>query len=124
MDIFIRLLCFCAFLTLPVAAQAQQAEPAPLYHPLDALTDDELKLAARLLREAGATDDATLFSALTLLEPPKDIVRSWNEDEEAPARQALAIFQRQGKVSEARVDLDEEKIISVVGKARRASDCS
>jgi primary-amine oxidase len=116
-----RLFAF-VFLMLHVApALAQEAEqtgsePAPIFHPLDALTHDEMQLTAKILLDAGVTDAASQFSALTLLEPPKDVVHAWTSESEPPNRQALAVFRRGGKTSVAQVDITEGKVLTVTDK--------
>jgi primary-amine oxidase len=115
---FMRLFVFLGLLMFawPVAAQEQQPEEAPLYHPMDALTHDEMQLAAQILRDAGVTDEKSQFSAMTLLEPPKDVVRAWTPDMVLPSRQAFAVFRRSNRTGVATIDLTEGKVLSVTDK--------
>ncbi len=108
--LFILLLAF----TSPVSAQEQdKAEPIPVFSPMDALTAEEVAATAKILRDAGQTDDASEFGAMTLLEPPKDIVKAWTSDKPLPDRQAFVIIRRKNKTYEARVNITKAKVISV-----------
>ena len=81
------------------------AEPVPVFHPLDALTKEEIEAAAKILKDSGKTGEKTLFAMITLLEPPKDQVRAWKPDSPPLPRLALAVVRQDGKTYEARVDL-------------------
>ncbi len=97
----------------PVWAQEEDQGPIPVFHPMDALTQEEVQATAKLLRDAGHADDKSLFGAMTLLEPPKDVVQAWTPDKSPPPRQAFVVIRRNGKTSEARVDITNGKVLSV-----------
>ena len=84
---------------------AVPAEPIPVFHPMDALTKEEIEATAKILKDSGKTSDKVLFAMITLLEPPKDQVRAWTLDSPQPSRMALAVLRQDGKTYEARVDL-------------------
>jgi primary-amine oxidase len=99
---------------LPTAAQEQPAADTALVasHPLDALTPAEIATTTELLRRAGKADDATLYGAITLIEPPKDEVRAWVPGKPF-GRRALVVMRQHGTTIEARVDVAAKKIEDV-----------
>jgi primary-amine oxidase len=100
--------------SLPFARAQDATDPIPVFHPMDALTQEEVASTAKILRAAGLADDKTEFGAMTLLEPPKDVVLKWKQGEPLPPRQAFVVIRRDRKTSEARVDIATAKVISVV----------
>jgi primary-amine oxidase len=112
---FVLALCFAS---LPALAQEndQPDEPVPVFHPLDALTAEEVAAAYKILQDAKAVDEQSQLGTITLLEPPKDIVRAWSEGKPAPPRQVFVVIRAHGKTSEARVDLATAKVISLTEK--------
>jgi primary-amine oxidase len=110
MKFFMAALFICGVvfggLAATAAAQDAEEEPTPysVSHPLDALTPQEIEKVADLLKMAGAADEKTLFAAITLLEPDKQVVRRWVEGSPF-GRRALAILRHKQKTYEARVDL-------------------
>jgi primary-amine oxidase len=104
-------LTLLAMLT-PVSAQ-DQSGPIPVFHPMDALTAEEVAITTKLLRDGGYTDDKSLFGAMTLLEPPKSVVSAWKADKPLPPRQAFVIIRRNSKTYEARVDISGGKVMDV-----------
>jgi primary-amine oxidase len=111
----IALLGFCSF-TYAQDDSATSSEPIPVFHPMDALTNEEVQAVSKILRDAGHIDDSSLFGALTLLEPSKEIVNAWTEDKPSPPRQAFAVIRRDGKTFEAQVDITGAKVLSVAEK--------
>jgi primary-amine oxidase len=117
MIIFMRLFCLCFALSFTSGAMAQDAgEPIPVFHPMDALTKEEVIATAKILRDTGLADDKTQFGAMTLLEPPKDVVLQWAPGSPLPPRQSLVVIRRDKKTSEARVDISTAKVLSVVDR--------
>ena len=114
---FIYSFIVLAAVWLSPVARAQDAEALPevATHPMDALTADEIALTAQLLKQAGAVDDKTLYAAITLLEPAKIKVLEWQEGDPT-TRQAFVVFRREGRTSEARLDLTARKVISITVK--------
>jgi Cu2+-containing amine oxidase len=110
----------CSFFWLVVyaccsMALAQDAvDVIPVFHPLDALTREEIATGAKVLRSADLIDDTALLSSFTLLEPAKDIVRAWKQGDALPPRQAYVGIRRGGKTFDAQVDITQQKIIAVV----------
>ncbi len=113
------LLSFLVSFAAPAFAQEQNVEevgPIPVFHPLDALTQEEVEAAAKILRDAGHVDDKSLFSAMTLLEAPKSIVKTWTPDKPLPPRQAFTVIRRRGKTYEAQIDISNNRMISAAEK--------
>jgi primary-amine oxidase len=100
-------------------AQNAADPPAPqqLFHPMDALTPEEVKRAVQLLKAAGHADDSTLYATLALLEPPKDVVLDWSPEQALPDRLAHAVLRHKGKTFEARINLTTGKVLAVVDHA-------
>ncbi len=92
------------------------SEPIPVFHPMDALTNEEVQLVSKILRNAGLTDEKSLFGAMTLLEPSKQIVNAWTAEQPLPPRHAFVVIRRGGKTSEARVDITNGKVINATEK--------
>ena len=110
---FLRLIFFAVMscIACPVIAQ-DVVDPIPVFHPMDALTKEEVGIAADLLRKAGQAD--ALYSAFTLLEPTKAVVRAWREGQPLPPRQAFVVLRRDKKTFEAVVDITAKKIVLTV----------
>jgi primary-amine oxidase len=117
MKYFLRLF---AFFILAIPAFAQDAEepmePIPVFHPMDALTQEEVAATSKILRDAGLADDKTLFGAMTLLEPDKATVVAWTPNKPLPPRHAFVVIRRNNQTSEASVDITNAKVISTVAK--------
>lgn len=111
--IYVRLFLFAVVALFVFPAFAEDAEPIPVFHPMDALTKEEVATAADLLRKAKAADDKTLFGAFTLQEPPKQVVRAWQDGQLLPPRQAFVVIRRQQKTFEAVVDITAAKVVAV-----------
>jgi len=50
-------------------------------HPLSILSVDEINKAVEIYRSHNKSDDNSLFTNITLVEPSKEIVRDYKEDE-------------------------------------------
>ena len=114
---FLRLFICVALSGFFAVARAQEQdkiEPIPVFHPMDALTAEEVATTSKLLRDSGNADQKSLFGAMTLLEPPKDIVLKWTPEMPLPPRQAFVVIRRNSKTYEARVDISNLKVLSVV----------
>ncbi|PSB54996.1 hypothetical protein C7B61_21750, partial [filamentous cyanobacterium CCP1] len=86
------------------------AQMAPT-HPLDSLTAEEFTLTKQLLTEAGYIDESSRFPLITLHEPPKAEVLSW-ESGQPVSRSAFAIVKQGPETYEAVVDLSGGAVIS------------
>src|SRR5436305_15133611 len=80
----------------PVAAPAQQAQPA---HPLDALSAAELHQVKAILQADGKLGPKARFHNVDLDEPDKAAVRSWRPGTSLP-RRAIAVVSEAGTVHE------------------------
>jgi primary-amine oxidase len=113
----VRFFFVLALLLSSAVANGQDAEePIPVFHPLDALTKEEVEATAGILRAAGHIDDNTLLSAVTLLEPAKEVVRQWREGKPLPPRQAYVGIRREGKTYDARVDITAGRVIGIADR--------
>ena len=103
----------CSFLLITVISClfANHTVGASAPHPLDALDASEIAAAAAILREAGHADKATLFSSITLQEPPKETVLAWRKGKPIP-RAASVVLRRDSKTYEAIVDLRKSEIVT------------
>lgn len=102
-----HLLTTCAALALATPALAE------VTHPMDGLEPAEYQAITRILRDAGATTEATLFPLIELKEPVKDAVLAWKAGGPMPERRAIAQFTRDGGgFDEALVNLTTGKIES------------
>ena len=88
-----------------------RAEGAAPTHPMDALTSDEIRSAAAIMRAAGNLDDATRVVFLTVDENPKAEVRAWKPGQPF-ARRAFAVLLKGASLMEVRVDLDAHTLMS------------
>ncbi len=113
--VVVTLVNFCASANAQEEGTAPQ-QPIPVFHPMDALTQEEVQAVSKLLRDADYADEKSLLSAVTLLEPSKDIVSAWTEGKPLPPRQAFVVIRRGGKTSEAQVDITNAKVMSVTEK--------
>ncbi|WP_170984612.1 hypothetical protein [Rhodoligotrophos defluvii] len=102
------LILAAALLSRIAPAAAQLAAPD---FPLDALTFQEISRTVSLLKQAGLADDQTLFPTITLSEPPKADVLAWRPGQPF-ARTALVIMRRDGRTTEAVVDLSADRVAS------------
>jgi len=87
--------------------QEMQAEP----HPLDPLTLNEYTQATAILRSAGYINDASRFTVLELLDPPKRSVQVWQPGEDFN-RLAFAVVKQGSQTFEARIDLGSETVLA------------
>jgi primary-amine oxidase len=100
-------------LTLGItSAFAQDAGP---FHPMDALTTDEISATVKLLKDAGDIDDKLRFPAISLLEADKSIIRNWKTGQPF-TRAAFVVIRKNGETFEATVDLTEKKVTSFTPK--------
>jgi primary-amine oxidase len=113
----LRFIFIVAFAVFCSTLQAQdRAEPMPVYHPLDALTKEEVETTVKLLRTEGYIDDKTLVSHITLREPEKAVVKAWTEGAPLPPRHAFVGLRRNGKTFDVRVDISNGKVIEVIDR--------
>ena len=107
-----RFLCTLIFATvLSVVGRPALAQTSGPWHPLDALTPEEIQSTVSLLQQAGHADTATAFSAMALQEADKPAVLAWKQGQPF-ARQAFVVMRRNRKTFEAIVDLTGNKILS------------
>ena len=102
------------FLLLPVASGSSERPTRPpdtTRNPLDALTSREITSAVAALRAADHVDDDTLYSLITLREPPKTEVLEWKPGKTLP-RRAFVIARRGALTFEAVVDVDRSEVES------------
>ena len=104
----IRFALLIALFISSIPAAYSQAQ-----HPLDPLTADEIKLAARVLSATSEFPEGALFSTIVLKEPAKADVLNYRPG--VPfARQAFALLldRKNNRAYEAIVDLKGERLVS------------
>ncbi|MCA1575711.1 MAG: tyramine oxidase [Acidobacteria bacterium] len=109
---FCSVLLFCAQ-PLIISALVPQTATGQTLHPLDPLTSEEVKVAARVIAALPQFPEGSLFSTIVLKEPLKKVVLGHKSG--APvSRQAFAvILDRKGnRTFEAVVDLKAGRLIS------------
>ncbi len=107
---------FISILIILLAAVSHAAEPKGPFHPLDALTPEEIRLAVKLLADAGSADDGTVYPAVTLKPGDKQAMRDWKAGTPF-TRTAFAVLRRNLVTYEAVVDLTNQKVVTVVPKS-------
>ncbi|WP_417515880.1 primary-amine oxidase [Minwuia sp.] len=80
-------------------------------HPLDPLTADEIRQAARLVRNADFATDTLKFETIELAYPEKSFLRGWTAGAPFPRRAHVCAYDTaDGTVYECRLDLDEDRL--------------
>ena len=92
--------------TLPAAALA----PA-VYHPLDALTPAEYWVVYKAVRDAGHTQEKTIFSSVLLHEPEKQTVLDWKPGMPIERKADVVLYDK-GKSYAALVNITTAKVES------------
>ena len=111
--ILIRLLMILACMANADRPNAQSKQGP--FHPLDALTADEITQTVKLLKDAGDVDQDTVYPAITLKPSAKEAMRAWTPG--TPFTRTAFVILRKGLVtSEAVVDLSANKVVSFTAK--------
>jgi primary-amine oxidase len=96
---------------MPDAVTETRTIPAPS-HPLDPLTPDEIRRASAAVRATHDLGAGMMFETVTLHEPAKDAVRSFEPGKPFPREAFVCAFDRtHGTVFEARVDLRTDTVV-------------
>ncbi len=103
-----------AGMTMIAGAALAEDDEGP-FHPMDALTPNEITQTVKLLKDAGDVDEKTRYPAITLLEANKTIIRAWKPDD-AFTRAAFVVLRKNGETFEATVDLTNNKVTSFTPK--------
>jgi primary-amine oxidase len=103
-------LTFAWLTTLVFSLPAGALAPA-VYHPLDALTPAEYWVVYKTVRDAGHTEEKTLFTSVLLHEPDKQYVLGWKPGE-AIERKADVVLYYKGKSYAALVNITTAKVES------------
>jgi primary-amine oxidase len=90
------------------------AQNSALVYPLDPLTATEMRKVVAILKSSGTISEKDIFNIINLKEPPKQEVIGYKPGQPF-RREAFTSFYDYGKngVTEAVVDLNAEKVISV-----------
>ena len=90
------------------------AQHSATVYPLDPLTATEIRKVVAILKSSGTTSEKDIFNIINLKEPPKQEVIGYKPGQPF-RREAFTSFYDYGKngVTEAVVDLNAEKVISV-----------
>jgi Cu2+-containing amine oxidase len=98
------------FLILSATSATAQEGYIP-QHPMDALTPEEIKQAAKILKDSGVAHDGALFPIVVLREMPKDYVLAWKPNDPIE-RQAFVISRENDETTESVVDIDAGRVLS------------
>ena len=85
----LRFLAAALLFSLPAAALA----PA-VHHPLDALTPAEYWVVYKAIKDAGHTEEKTIFSSVLLHEPEKQYVLAGSRDRQSSAKRMWCFITR------------------------------
>jgi primary-amine oxidase len=97
----------------PAAAAAPAAAKPPSPHPLDPLTEDEIKATAELLKAEGKSTHYMVYSFIGLQEPPKDAVLAFKEGDPIVRRVKTVCYDTKNNATiEGVVNLTSKKIES------------
>ena len=85
-------------------------------HPLDPLGPEEIRHAARILRRDHGVGAGWRFASIELREPPKAVVRAWDDGPPAPvcerAARVVCWNRDDGRAYKALVSLTEDAVLS------------
>ena len=97
---------------MPDTLAKNRVIPAPS-HPLDPLTQDEIRRAATAIRAAYDLGAGMMFETISLREPEKNVVQAFRPGAPVPRVAFVCAFDRNnGKVYEAQVDLANGKVMN------------
>ncbi|MDQ2856270.1 MAG: tyramine oxidase, partial [Acidobacteriota bacterium] len=107
---FVFALCTNGLIVLGLATQLVAGQ---VRHPLDSLTSDEIKTAAKALSASPHFPAGSLFSTIVLKEPLKSQVLSYKSGAQF-SRQAFSVIldRKNNRTFEAVVDLKSERVVS------------
>ncbi len=89
------------------------ARPTPSLHPLEPLSEDEFRAAARILRDAGRLEGRRIICSTALLEPDHDALRAFSAGGSLDRRAFVTVLDREsGDAFEAVVTLDGQRLES------------
>jgi primary-amine oxidase len=81
-------------------------------HPLEPLTDQEIRQAVSALRRDRGVDGSWRFAGIELEEPPKTLVRAWRPGDQVRRRAFAVLWHRADNMTwEATVDLTEDSVV-------------
>ena len=106
----VRAMTFAWLATLVFSLPAGALTPA-VYHPLDALTPAEYWVVYKAVRDAGHTEEKTIFSSVLLHEPEKQSVLDWKPGMPME-RKADVVLYYKGKSYAALVNITTAKVES------------
>ena len=86
-------------------------EAAPVTHPLDPLTPDEIRTVTAVLSEAEHADEESRYVLINLHEPPKQDVLQWRPGVNI-TRSAFVVLMNGPRTFEAIVDLHQSRVES------------
>ena len=106
----VRVLTFAWATTLLFTLPAAALAPA-VYHPLDALTPAEYWVVYKAVRDAGHTQEKTIFSSVLLHEPEKQTVLDWKPGMPIERKADVVLYDK-GKSYAALVNITTAKVES------------
>jgi primary-amine oxidase len=108
---FLAILLSLAFILLLLVTQ-QVTSAQPSKHPLDALSEEEIRAAVETLKEKGLVKEDSRFATMNLHEPPKEEIWNWKPSVPIPGREAFVVVKQGLKVFEGVVDLATKNVVS------------
>jgi primary-amine oxidase len=85
--------------------------PPTVYHPLDAMTPAEYWVVYKALRDAGHTQEKTIFASVLLHEPDKQYVLNWKPGTPMERKADVVLYEK-GHSYEALVNISTSKVES------------
>ena len=107
---FVRSSTFACVTGLLFSLSAAALAPA-VYHPLDALTPAEYWVVYKTLRDAGHTEEKTIFSSVLLHEPDKQYVLAWTPGSPMERKADVVLYDK-GHSYAALVNISTAKVES------------
>jgi primary-amine oxidase len=107
---FVRSSTFACVTGLLFSLSAAALAPA-VYHPLDALTPAEYWVVYKTLRDAGHTEEKTIFSSVLLHEPDKQYVLAWSPGSPLERKADVVLYDK-GHSYAALVNISTAKVES------------
>jgi primary-amine oxidase len=107
---FVRSSTFACVTGLLFSLSAAALAPA-VYHPLDALTPAEYWAVYKTLRDAGHTEEKTIFSSVLLHEPDKQYVLAWTPGSPIERKADVVLYDK-GHSYAALVNISTAKVES------------
>jgi len=108
-SILFSLVCLVLLATQQITSAQQSQE---LKHPLDSLSEPEIRAVVATLKAKELVKDNSRFATLHLHEPPKAAVWNWQPGAPMPERQAFVVVKQGPRIFEGIVDIPAKNVVS------------